>query len=146
VSRRSRWQRFKAWLNDEGVPAREGLLEDEDRGWRSVSATIRDQSPAEWKDALTRADEAWRTNPVAFRVTELTAEMVLGRGMSLRSDDEPTQAFVDAWWHHPQNALPDRQYRLFRELYLTGDLFVAFFTNAYDGMTYVRTIPSALID
>jgi hypothetical protein len=129
----------------EDRPAREGRLGDEDRGWRAASAP-RDVRPEVREDTIAEADESWRNNPIGFRLTEMTGEMVLGRGMRLASVDPATQAFVDEWWHHPQNRMPERQYRLFRELYLTGELFVALFTNPFDGMTYLRTIPSRNIE
>jgi hypothetical protein len=39
-----------------------------------------------------------------------------------------------------------RQFEWCRELTLTGELFVAFFTNPVDAMTYVRALPAVLID
>ena len=135
-----------ALRDHEDGPVREGLHDDEDRGWRRAYATDRDVPAWERQEAIASADDAWRRTPLGFRVAETTGELVLGRGMELASGDEPTQEFVTEWWRHPKNEMKERQFRFFREVFLTGELFVAQFVNPYDGMTYVRTLPSLSID
>ena len=126
---------------------REALeLSAEDRGWRALGAGPREPPYRSRIDRLNASAEAYRENPLAFRIVELTTDYVLGRGIRLRSPDPAVQEFVDAWWTHPQNRLPVRQFELCTELSLAGELFVALHRNPYDGMTYLRTVPAALID
>ena len=47
---------------------------------------------------------------------------------------------------HRQNRLNVRQFELGTELGLSGELFVTFHTNPFDGMTYIRTVPASLIN
>ncbi len=127
--------------------AREGIsFADEDLGWRVLSGGPRDVPYWTRVEQLVDAAEAYRQNPLAFRIVELTTDYTLGRGVRLQSPDPAVQAFVDAWWAHPQNRMAVRQFDLATELSLAGELFVALHTNPFDGMTYLRPIPAALID
>jgi hypothetical protein len=146
---------WRDWMIDrlcrDAVAARvrEALdLAGEDRGWRALGPRepAREVAYRTLLDRLHAATEAYRENPLAFRVVELTTDYVLGRGIRLRSPDPAVQEFVDAWWSHPQNRLPVRQFELCTELSLAGELFVALHRNPYDGMTYLRPVPAALID
>lgn len=95
----------------------------EDRGWRALAgAGPRDVPYATLVERLADAAEAYRANPLAHRIVELTTDYVLGRGVRLRSPDPAVQAFVDAWWTHPQNRMAVRQFELCTELSLTGEL------------------------
>jgi hypothetical protein len=145
---------WRDWLADRlcrdlvAARVREALdLAAEDRGWRPLAAIPPREVPHRTLlDRLHASAEAYRENPLAFRVVELTTDYVLGRGIRLRSPDPAVQQFVDAWWNHPQNRLPVRQFELCTELTLAGELFLALHRNPYDGMTYLRPVPAALID
>lgn len=119
---------------------------EEDRGWRPLGPTGRDVPYATLVEQLADAASAYRTNPLAFRIVELTTDYVLGRGVRLRADRPEVQVFVDEWWTHPQNRMTVRQFELCTELSLAGELFVALHTNPYDRMTYLRPIPAASVD
>jgi hypothetical protein len=150
---------LRAWLSGQvvgddkpktvtaGEAAREAdLFADEDRGWRGISGGPRDVPYWTLVEQMADAAEAYRQNPLAFRIVELTTDYALGRGVRLQSPDRAVQAFVDAWWSHPQNRMAVRQFDLCTELSLAGELFVALNTNPFDGMTYLRPIPAALVD
>ncbi|HEV8633340.1 MAG TPA: hypothetical protein VG370_03740 [Chloroflexota bacterium] len=145
---------WRDWVVDRLCPdlvaerVREALdLAAEDRGWRALAGAAPREVPYRTVlDRLNASAEAYRENPLAFRIVELTTDYVLGRGIRLRSPDPAVQGFVDAWWTHPQNRLAVRQFELCTELSLAGDLFVALHRNPYDGMTYLRPIPAAMID
>lgn len=119
---------------------------EQDRGWRAAAGPLRETPDGLRVEQLADSVEAYRQNPLAHRVVELTTDYVLGRGARLRASDPALQDFVDAWWNHPQNRMSVRQFDLCTELTLSGDLFVGLHTNPYDGMTYLRTIPAAAID
>src|SRR5919198_544614 len=90
---------------------------EEDRGWRSLGAAgARDLPYGQLAEQLADSAEAYRNNPLAYRIVELTTDYVLGRGVRLRCEDPAVQAFVDAWWAHPQNRLGVRQFELCGEL------------------------------
>ena len=125
---------------------REATLAEEDRHWRSLSqaAGARDVSYRELLDSINDSAEAYRVNPVAYRLVELTTDYVLGKGMALKADQEAVQGFVDAFWQ--ANRMDVRQFELCTELSLSGELFVTFHTSPFDGMTLIRCIPAAAVD
>ena len=127
---------------------REASLAEEDRLWRSISSTVgtRDMNYRELVDQMNDSVEAYRVNPLAYRIIELTTDFVLGRGMRVVSPDKEVAAFIDEFWRHPMNRMGIRQFDLCTELSLSGEVFVTFHTNPYDRMTYVRMIPAVSID
>lgn len=136
------------WLFGDYIESRvsEASLASEDRGWRSVSGGTREVGFSEIVEQIRDSTEAYRANPLAFRIVELTTDYVLGKGVKLACDDPEAQAWLNAWWAHPQNRMETRQYELCTELSLTGDLFVTLHRNPYDGMCYLRPIPGLLVD
>jgi hypothetical protein len=114
--------------------------------WKSLAQTAQDVPWITTRDNIAESLAAYRANPLAFRIIELTTSYVLGRGLSIDAAPQRVNTFVQQFWTHPLNAMPSRIYELLNEISITGDLFVTFHTNAYDGMTYVRVIPSQLID
>lgn len=129
------------------ITARVAEAVESDRGWRTIAAGgARDLPFAELREGLERSDDAYRNNPLAFRIVELGVDFVLGKGMALRCEDPSAQRWLAEWWTHPLNDLPMRQFDLCRELSLSGELFVTLHTNPVDGMTYLRQVPAGLID
>ena len=118
---------------------------DEDRGWRSLTGTTRDVPYSTIAEHLADSAEAYRINPLAHRVVELTTDYVLGRGLTLRAADPDVQRFIDSWWAHPQNRLAVRQFDFCTELTIAGELFIGLHVNPFDGMTYLRPIPAVSI-
>ncbi len=158
------WQELGSWLAGETEPApqtttapAEALAEaereaaaslaEEDRGWRSLTQGAA-QEPAwsETRAAMLEAAEAYRANPMAYRIVELTAEHVIGKGVRLRSPEPRLQAWLDAWWLHPLNRMPTRVYELCRELSICGELFVTLHPDEAAGQCYVRLLPAPNVD
>jgi hypothetical protein len=126
--------------------AAEALFDDEDRGWRALAGSTRE--PPTWarRRLLDEAVAAWRSNPYGHSIVELLNDMTLGGGVEVTSPDPGTAAFVRRFWHDPANRVPLEQFTWATELTLTGDLFLTYHTNRVDGMTYVRCLPSWLVD
>ena len=120
----------------------------DDRWWQQVTghAGPQDRPWYELAQAERDAVEAWRTNPIAHNIIRMTTAYVVGRGLRPSSDVPAVAAWLDAFWHHPQNRLPARLPTLCDELALTGELFPILFTNLLDGMTYLRIKPARCID
>jgi hypothetical protein len=91
---------------------------------------------AQYADAMT----AWRSNPLAWRIIAITTDFVVGERITLNSPAPAVQRFLSAFWNHPQNRMDLRLEPLCDELSRSGDLFVALFRNAQDGMSYVRVV------
>jgi len=129
----------RAWREEEAA--------ESDLGWHGIGlASEREASLAEQQEALASSDDAYRHNPLAFRVVELGVDFVLGRGVALRCADPEAEEWLRSWWDHPLNSLSLRQFDLCRELSLAGEAFVTLHTSPLDGLTYLRLVPARLID
>lgn len=110
----------------------------------SVSASTypRDRYPYDREEVLRDALDAWRVNPLARRVVALTSQYVVGGGLEISSDHQPTHDFLQEWWNHPLNRMPVRAFEWCDELTRSGNLFPLLSTGP-DGMTYLRALPAA---
>lgn len=126
----------------------EATAGQEDRWWRSLDVRqgVKDVSFADLLEQQQDALEAYRANPLAFRIVELMSDYVLGKGVQVAARSPEANAFVQRFWQHPLNRMDARLHQLCTELSLAGEVFLTFHTNPYDGMTYVRAVPASLID
>ena len=120
----------------------------DDKWWRQVDGAAGPQDKKWWdlRDDFEDALEAWRTNPLAFRIVGLTTDYVVGNGIQISSPVAYVEQFVGELWEHQQNKMRMRIYTWCDELSRVGELFVVLFTNPADGMSYVRSIPAVKID
>ena len=119
----------------------------DDRWWSELGgAAAQDRAWSTVQGGLADALEAWRTNPLAFRIVSLTTDFVVGEGLAVRSRLPWAQALLDEFWMHRQNRMPLRLHRWCDELTRAGELFLVLSTNPADGMSYVRELPAARID
>lgn len=112
-----------------------------------VSAAMgspRDLQPAERLLPLDQALEAWRTNPLARRIIELTTQYVVGSGLRVQCSHEATQRFIDRFWQHPLNRMDIRVGEWCDELSRSGNLFLLISTDPA-GMSYIRAVPASEI-
>lgn len=120
----------------------------DDRWWAQVAggATPADRAWAERADDLRDALEAWRVNPLARRIVQLTTDYVVGDGMTVVATASPELAdFTRRLWTHRLNRLDLRLAPLCDELTRAGELFALLFPNPADGLSYLRLIPAASI-
>lgn len=130
-----------------GIVEASTTLQDEDRGWRNVSTTgILEPAWSDIQADMLDAAEAYRANPLAFRIVELTVDHVLGKGVRLTTKDRALQRWLDAWWKHPENRMQTRAYDLCRELSLSGEVFITYHPDPASGMVYLRQIPPPHVD
>ncbi len=102
----------------------------------------RDRLAYDRQDVLADCMDAWRFNPLARRITELTTTYVAGGGFVLSCPHAATKAFLEYFWEHRLNHLSLRTGELSDELVLSGNLFLLLSTDP-SGMSYLRVIPSA---
>lgn len=60
--------------------------------------TDRDRRAYKREELLELALEAWRENPLARRIVELTSDYVVGGGLQVASEHEGTHQFLQEWW------------------------------------------------
>ena len=89
--------------------------------------------------------DAWRLNPLARRIIELTTQYVTGGGMRVNCTDQRAREFLLAFWQHPLNRMDARLVELSDELARSGNLFLLLSTDP-GGMSYLRVVPSADIE
>lgn len=102
----------------------------------------RDRLTYDRQEMLADCVDAWRFNPLARRITELTTTYVTGGGFVVSCPHAGTQAFLERFWEHRLNHLSLRTGELSDELVLSGNLFLLLSTDT-SGMSYLRVIPSA---
>lgn len=139
----SLWQR----LRGREAPPRTHLGRspgDENDPWAGLHAVQsgRDRYLADRRTLLEQALEAWRINPLARRIVELTSQYVVGGGLSLHCRHEPTARFLHTFWQHPLNRMAVRTMEWCDELTRSGNLFILLSTDAA-GMSYLRAVPAS---
>ncbi len=103
-----------------------------------------DRDYADMQGQYADAVEAWRKNPQARRIIDITTDHVLGDEFRPVADGQIGR-FIEQFWKHRQNRMDIRLPAIVDELNRAGDVFVVLFRNAGDGMSYVRTIPKSQI-
>lgn len=88
---------------------------------------------------------AWRVNPMARRITRLMTSFAIGKGLTIKSDNEQVQTFLQEWWNHPLNKFNRNVKRWKDEDTRTGNLFFLFNVQE-DGMSIVRAVPAEQIE
>jgi len=118
---------------------------DDSPGWSSLNATPLDTPWSELQQQFVDTLEAWRKNPLARQIVNLTTSYVIATGITLGSNYAPLQRFLTRFWHHPLNQLDNRLGDWCDELTRSGELFPVL-NRAADGMSYVRMAPASEID
>ena len=97
------------------------------------------------KKVFAESLRAWRVNPIARRIVKLYTSFTIGKGLTIRSDDDEVQTFLQTWWNHPLNKFNRNLKRWKDEEVRTGNLFPLFNVQD-DGMSIVRMVPAEQID
>jgi len=124
------------------------LAEDENTflvGASSLGDLPRDRHSFDRQQVMADCLDAWRFNPLARRIVELTTQYVTGGGMAPCCEHAATQAFLHEFWHHPLNRMDARLSELSDELARSGNLFLLLSMDP-SGMSYLRVVPSADIE
>jgi hypothetical protein len=112
---------------------------------RLEGADKRDRLDYDREGILRQTLEAWRTNPLARRLVQLTSQYVVGGGLVVTCRHAQTAAFLKEWWGHRFNQGDMRAVEWCDELVRSGELFFLLSTDAA-GMTYVRAVPAIAIE
>jgi hypothetical protein len=110
----------------------------------STSTRDRDRYPYDRLEIMQQALEAWRVNPLARRIIELTSQYVVGGGLSFECKNQYVSRFLTKFWEHRLNRMVIRVTEWCDELSRTGNLFVLLSTDQA-GMSYVRCIPATQV-
>ncbi len=142
------FDRFIKSRVDSAVREQMAVIENENTflvGARSLSQTDRDRYTYNRTEVLEQSLKAWRSNPLARRIVELTSQYVVGSGLTINCKDDPAADFLNQFWSHRLNRMPIRVTEMCDELTRTGNLFVILTTDA-SGMSYIRLLPASHVD
>ena len=93
------------------------------------------------KNIFAETLRAWRVNPIARRIVRLMTSFAIGKGLTIKSDNDEIQNFLTEWWNHPLNKFKRNVKRWKDEDTRTGNLFFLF--NVIEtGMTIIRAVPA----
>jgi len=112
-------------------------------GSASWDINFRDRLNYDRQKILTQAITAWRSNPIARRIVEITTEFVLGDGFSF-SAPKNVEKILREFWEHSLNNLDQQLPEWADEAWRTGDLFLLVSVDG-GGQVYVRALPSESI-
>ena len=131
-------QRFGLWLagGQEQLAISSNLRTDD--YWRSLNAGNHDRHIADIKSQYDDALEAWRKNPMAWRIIQITTDYTISNGISISSSNPSMQRFVEDFWQHPENNIKLRLESMSDELARSGDLFPILFRERHTGVSRLR--------
>ncbi len=142
------FDRFTQKQVDSALREQLAVIENENTfliGTRPLSQSERDRYSYDRADVLERSLEAWRTNPLARRIVELTSQYVVGGGLTINCKNSYASNFLNQFWFHRLNRMTTRVSEMCDELTRTGNLFVIITTDT-SGMSYIRLMPAAHIE
>jgi hypothetical protein len=113
---------------------------DDSPGWSGLSTRPHDYEQSKVFELYQDALEAWRKNPIAWRIIQITTDYLVGDGFQVASPLRSLDKFIQTFWFHPENMMQLRLPDMSDELSRSGDLFVLLFRNPADGMSYIRFI------
>lgn len=131
-------------LEDGPRHARLSVAENENTlmvGARGFDSLPYDRAAYDRQQVMEECLEAWRFNPLARRIVELTTQYVTGGGVTLTVSDEASEAFLQRFWKHPLNRMELKLAEFSDELARSGNLFLMLSADA-SGMSFVRIVPS----
>ena len=88
----------------------------------------------------------YKSNPIAKRIIDLTAEYVVGDGIKYVAEDPKVQEILDAHWADGTNNWSINQFTRVRDLGLTGELCIPAYVNPNNGHVTLGNIDTSLID
>ena len=133
---------------DQAVRKQMAILESEANfmvGVRNMNQTDRDRLAPDRSEILEQALAAWRTNPLARRIVELTSQYCCGGGLSITSKNKKVGLFINEFWNHRLNNLNVRIFEMCDELTRSGNLFILFSSDP-SGMSFIRVVPTSNVD
>ena len=114
--------------------------------WVGMNARGHDRDQADmakqYQDGLT----AWRKNPMAWRIIQITTDYTVAGGISISSPDKHMQRFISAFWEHPENHISRRLEEMSDELARAGDLFPVLFRQRQNGVSLLRFLTKDQIE
>lgn len=110
-----------------------------------MSGSYNDRNSWDRKKIFSEALRAWRVNPMARRIVRLMRSFIIGKGLTIKSNDEAIQTYLQEWWSDPLNKFKKNIKRWVDENTRTGNLFFLY-TVQENGNTHVRAVAAETIE
>ena len=113
---------------------------------RRLGQLERERTPYDRKTIILETLKAWRENPIARRLVEITTEYILGaEGFKIECSHAHTANFIQEFWRHFINDLDEQVNEWADESTRAGTLFILFSVDA-SGMPLVRAVSAENIE
>ena len=125
-----------------------GSTEPDEYLWKKMGTGNKTNNlpPLTQEQTLEYAQYFYKSNPIAKRIIDLTAEYVIGDGIKYVAEDSAVQEILDAHWTDPTNNWTINQFSRVRDLGLTGELCIPVFINESNGHVTLGNIDTGMID
>ena len=117
----------------EALPLGEAIDADENQFRSLTGSGDRDLSPFQQDRAIRTSYTLFKSNPLAFRITEDLKDWVVGKGISYSHRHPVLHRVLDQHWNDWVNAWGIHQHSLVRDLGLFGELCLPVFVNRANG-------------
>ena len=143
----------ESWQALTGSPKTEaisyiGSPEPDEHLWQPMGAGRKEKNlpSITQQHASDYAHYFYKSNPIAKRIIDLTAEYVVGDGIKYVAEDQNVQEILDAHWTDPTNNWTINQFSRVRDLGLTGELCIPVYVNENNGHVTLGNIDTAMIE
>ena len=133
-------ERIADWILGSQQAASVTVKVDDSDGWTGFTGRPHDYDQGKIQELYSDSLEAWRKNPLAWRIISITTDYIVGDHFKVDSEMLNLHRFLQAFWNHKLNRMDLRLDVMSDELSRSGDLFVALFRNEQDGMSYIRFV------
>ena len=122
--------------------------EPDEHLWKSMgtSRKAKNLPSVTQEHSMDYAHYFYKSNPIAKRIIDLTAEYVVGDGITYVAEDRNVQEILDAHWTDPTNNWSINQFSRVRDLGLTGELCIPVYVNEANGHVTLGNIDTCLIE
>jgi hypothetical protein len=114
--------------------------------WRPITKTTRDLTVTQQERQIDIAHFLYLSNPLAFRIIEITKDFVVGDGITFRAKDPRVQKVLREHWDDPDNNWDIKQHTKALELGLFGEQLYPVFVNNVNGHVKLGVIDPKNVD
>tara|TARA_R100000808_G_scaffold4949_2_gene15478 strand:+ start:8612 stop:10165 length:1554 start_codon:yes stop_codon:yes gene_type:complete len=141
------WQALRGNTSQEAI-SYIGSPEPDEHLWKPMGANRKEKNlpSITQQHAIDYAHYFYKSNPIAKRIIDLTAEYVVGDGITYVAEDRNVQDILDSHWTDPTNNWTINQFSRVRDLGLTGELCIPVYVNEQNGHVTLGNIDTAMIE
>jgi len=115
-------------------------IDKDESEWRRLTYTDKDLQPYLWERHLRIAYYLYLSNPLCFRLLELSKDFAIGEGISFKAKDPRVQETLEAFWDDDVNNLELRQFDMALELALSGEQVYVPAVNPFSGFVRLESV------